>query len=216
MGAMSHIGDIRRDYLAAKTDAHKDHTRKIRVANHFRARYVKEASKVVNSAIKWAWHDGDLDKSQKEYPPVVTVFEVKRLDTQADAAKDIHNHMGALVGQWRETMEKYERMKYGVEATDEFEQSKAETLGRPQAPVVYGFAIMEHNILLIHQDASDSNSAPFVQINLDMDTDNQRQWYAMMIMVTICYARDRLKSLTGMLGFRGDEVNEEGSDDPDR
>jgi hypothetical protein len=136
------------------------------------------------------------------------------MNNQADAIEDIRFEMEKLAYEWRLYMTPLQDQKRQEEIEKNPEKS-AEDIARliPQVPVIFGFAVMEHNVVIVHMDAATKDAVPFLEMNLDMETDNQRQWYTLMIMVTICYARDKLMVLASRLGLA--QVAQNYSSDPD-
>ncbi|KAF3007059.1 hypothetical protein E8E14_003506 [Neopestalotiopsis sp. 37M] len=199
----SRIRDIRNEYMEVQHDLEKDHDDKAEDAKKFRARYIKTLKPALEKAVNWAWVDGDLPRFPT--PETITVFAVAKLHNQAAAIAEIRAKMHAMAARWRELMmdEMNAAIKDDPSITEKY----------PKAPVIYGFAIMEHNVIVVHLDASDENAEPFFQINLDMDTNNQRQWFALMIMVIVCFARDKAMALMGQMKLEPQSESEES--DPD-
>ncbi|KAJ1333541.1 hypothetical protein MN608_03532 [Microdochium nivale] len=61
-----------------------------------------------------------------------------------------------------------------------------------KAPVLFGFVIFKHTLMIVTLDAQDPMSPCNIPISLNMAESNQHQWNALAIMVTICWARDLL------------------------
>ncbi|KAM0814678.1 hypothetical protein AB5N19_00468 [Seiridium cardinale] len=211
----SRIRDIRNEYLEEKDDESKDHIDKAKDAQKFRARYVKTLKSTLEKAVKWAWKDGDLSQFDDLIPPTVTIFDVGRITRQADAVGKIRDTMEQLAQDWRDHLIPVQTQRR-AEETKKNPKAKAETIELlvPKAPVIWGFAIMEHNVLITHLDASREDAVPFFEMNLNMETDNQRQWYAIMILVVICFARDKLMLLANLMNLELPN-HDSSSSDPD-
>ncbi|KXJ92362.1 hypothetical protein Micbo1qcDRAFT_204354 [Microdochium bolleyi] len=61
-----------------------------------------------------------------------------------------------------------------------------------KAPVLFGFVIFKHTLMIVTLDANDPMAPCNIPISLNMAESNQHQWNALAIMVTICWARDLL------------------------
>ncbi|KAI4603676.1 hypothetical protein KJ359_003493 [Pestalotiopsis sp. 9143b] len=181
----SRIRDIRDEYLVEQNDPEKDHIGKREDARKFRARYVKALKPVLEKSIQWAWKDGKLE--QFEMPRTVLVFDVAHTNSQSAAIEGIRKGMDSVATEWRSFMA--EQLKEAANLQIEVDKEAM------VAPVLFGFAIMEHNVIVVHLDASDEKAKPYFHMNLAMDTTNQRQWFALMIMVIVCYARDKAMAL---------------------
>ncbi|KAK6064890.1 hypothetical protein SCUP515_11526 [Seiridium cupressi] len=209
----SRIRDIRNEYLEEKDDESKDHIEKANDAQKFRARYVKTLKSTLEKAVKWAWKDGGLSQFDDLIPPTVTIFDVGRITRQADAVEKIRDTMEQLAQDWRDHLIPVQTQRR-AEETKKNPKAKAETIELlvPKAPVIWGFAIMEHNVLITHLDASRQDAVPFFEMNLNMETDNQRQWYAIMILVVICFARDKLMLLANQMNLEPPKHDSSSSD----
>lgn len=210
----SRVRDIRNEYLEEKDDMSKDHIERSNDEKEFGAKYVKALKPALEKIVKWAWKDGGLNRFDEDLPPTVAVFQVHGVHSQEDAQEEIQDEMEILAKQWRDRLAPLQHL------TREEESKKHPNMKKediecliPKVPTIYGFAIIEHNVVILTQDASNEQAEPFCVLNVNMETDNQRQWYAMMIMVTICYARDRLMLLANQMHLNAPP--EEDSSDPD-
>ncbi|KAI1852493.1 hypothetical protein JX266_002671 [Neoarthrinium moseri] len=164
--------------------------------------YAKKIKPCLTDAIKWAWADGKLTQYGKALPSNIIVFEVTEKDSKKDAKRQIRRRMDEFAARWRSRMEPYVKQK---------EEGTIDNV--PEAPILYGFAIVEHNLYLVHIDPCKPCQRAFFQEYFNMETDNQRQWYTIMIMLVICWARDKLILTATEMGLEA--VPEEVASDPD-
>jgi len=68
----------------------------------------------------------------------------------------------------------------------------ASSTSQTKAPVLFGFVIFKHTLMIVTLDAQDPAAPCNIPISLNMAESNQHQWNALAIMVTICWARDLL------------------------
>lgn len=68
----------------------------------------------------------------------------------------------------------------------------ASPTSQTKAPVLFGFVIYKHTLMIVTLDAQDPAAPCNIPISLNMAESNQHQWNALAIMVTICWARDLL------------------------
>ncbi|KAH8194289.1 hypothetical protein TruAng_011548 [Truncatella angustata] len=196
------VHDIHTEYAEEKMGFSKDYIAKAADAETFRAKYFKAVKKTIDKAIKWAWKDGQIER-WVEFPPSVTVLDVSDMNTLTQTRVDITEKLEALRTRWKMAMDRHQR--------------KSWPQGRiPQSPVIWAFAVMEHNVVLLSLDASNDDALPLAETNMDFCTETQRQWHAALIMVTICFARDRMMALVRHVGPQNlDSPVNQDDDDPD-
>ncbi|KAH7031081.1 uncharacterized protein B0I36DRAFT_349210 [Microdochium trichocladiopsis] len=98
-----------------------------------------------------------------------------------------------------------EELEQQEKEREEEEEQKTPTQAQPQcppptsfsssqtkAPVLFGFVIFKHTLMIVTLDAQDPAAPCNIPISLNMAESNQHQWNALAIMVTICWARDLL------------------------
>ncbi|KAI0132230.1 hypothetical protein BJ170DRAFT_236705 [Xylariales sp. AK1849] len=158
---------------------------------------------VLEAAIEWSLQDGDLVKYGNALPPNIRIIDVTDVESDHAADAQIRDEMKALALEWHDAI-----MALEAEAETE-EDIKA----LPRVPVIYGLAIVEHNVLIVHKDAEDPESAHQIDDRLTMDKEDRQKWNALAIMVTICWARDKLMEIAEKLKLEA--IVEEPESDPD-
>lgn len=194
----SRVRDLRSTQAKAakyktKTEEEKD---AIRTATS--REMVKKLRRVLEDAVNWSQLDGDLIKYGDKLPPNVQILEVSGGESTHD---EIQKAMVNLAEQWCDRMAQLEnKVKSG-------DMEKV-----PQPPVIYGLVIMNHLVIIVSMDGSDPKANCHIPIQMNMVQSNQQQWNALAIMVTICWARDKLMETAKEMQLNEEEDAES---DPD-
>ncbi|KAI1210979.1 uncharacterized protein F4807DRAFT_421105 [Annulohypoxylon truncatum] len=151
-----------RDIRKAKTDATQDEDER-RIVKHIRAR--------VQDALRWAELDGDIAKYSNTLPPNVRLIEMYEADKD-NMHISIQNSMAEMAASWREKLERVPEDQ------------------RPVPPVIFGLVIFKHILFIVTLDSKDPEASCHIPIQVNLSENNQNQWNALAIMVTICWARD--------------------------
>jgi hypothetical protein len=171
----------------------------------FRKKMIKVMRPAIEAAINWAWKDGRLKNYGNALPSNITVFGVVKLGDPDEVWAHIEGKMDALAQRWRKRTSEFE------------EQQKSKTAAGDgkalEPPVIFGFAIVFHKLILVHRNLQKLDATTIIEAVLDMETDNQRQWYSMVIMMTICWARDILMRTAAAMNLEA--AQRESSSDPD-
>lgn len=150
----------------------------------------------------WSRQDGDLVKFGDTLPPNMEILEVKSVDSKRETKAEIRSKMLALAQRWQTRM---------AELEDKVKNGELEKL--PEVPVIYALVIIEHQVLLVHMDASDTDSEHHIRARLIMTAKNYQIWNALAIMVTICWARDKLMETAKEMKLQA--VKQDTDSDPD-
>ncbi|KAI1416718.1 hypothetical protein F5Y13DRAFT_152929 [Hypoxylon sp. FL1857] len=158
---------------------------------------VKQTKKRLMDALLWADLDGGITKHKKSLPSNVKILEIEDPDR---LSMDMHMHiqyeMDGLAARWRESLA-------GVPEQE-----------RPRAPVLFGFVIFRHILLIVTLDADSPGAACHIPCQLNLSERNQHQWNALAIMVTVCWARDLFEKLAKNIP-QIDDSDQHKDSDPD-
>lgn len=174
----------------------------------FRRRIVKVLRPAIEGAISWAWKDGGLTNYGDALPTNIGVFGVAQLDEPDKVWAQIQRRLDAMAQRWRDRVKEFEDRQKGKEVDRGGGHEKAL---RP--PTVFAFAIVFNKLVIVHQNPQAPEPRTIIEAVLDMETDNQRQWYSMIIMMTICWARDILMRTVVAMDLQAEEPSY--SSDPD-
>jgi hypothetical protein len=163
---------------------------------------VKKLRPVLEEAIEWSRQDGDLAKFGDTLPPNLEIIEVKNADSKRETKAEIRSQMLAMAQRWQTRI-----------AELEIKVKSGELEKLPEAPVIYALVIIEHQVLLVHMDASDTTSEHHIQARLIMTAQNFQMWNALAIMVTLCWARDKLMETANEMKLQ--PVKQDTDSDPD-
>ncbi|KAI0009513.1 hypothetical protein F4779DRAFT_368028 [Xylariaceae sp. FL0662B] len=157
---------------------------------------VRQIRRTLEEAIHWAGLDGDTAKYGDQLPPNVGIIQLRDDETSdnPDSEKLIQEQMSALGMEWRHKVKEVPKKE------------------RPKAPVIFGFVIFKHVLFIVTMDADDPDAMCHIPCQLNMAEQNQHQWNALAIMVTICWARDLLVAAASKLPNLTSPVKEESSD----
>ncbi|KAI2637196.1 hypothetical protein GGS26DRAFT_547712 [Hypomontagnella submonticulosa] len=136
----------------------------------------------LESAIRWSEIDGGLGGYKKAISSNVLVMEMdeaKRLDMDTI----IQGEMAATAEVWRLAMNSL----------------PSEELRALAPPVLFGFVIYKHIVFIVTLDSQNPKAACHIPCQLDLSEGTQRQWNALALMVTICWARDSFRNLVDKL-----------------
>ncbi|ORY65063.1 uncharacterized protein BCR38DRAFT_474037 [Pseudomassariella vexata] len=164
---------------------------------------LKKLRHVLEETVHWSRQDGGLGKFGDALLPNILVIEKLHEATTSD---ELLQPMHDLAEQWRA------RMTQLVSKL----ASKSSTDHSPQAPVIYGLLVINHLLYIVSIDASNPQ-ASVGSVNLllktNMGEQKQQQWNALAIMVTVCWARDKLMATAQEMKL--DERDKETESDPD-
>ncbi|KAI0484701.1 hypothetical protein GGR56DRAFT_37372 [Xylariaceae sp. FL0804] len=138
-----------------------------------------QLSKALKQAVAWASEDGDLVRYRDNIPPLINIISLDDQDPKEDpdrSDRKINAEMRESGAQWRNVAS----------------EGAPEGQDAPQAPVIFGFVLLKHIILIVTLDSSNPGARCHVACSLNMSEFNQHQWNALAVMVTICWARDHL------------------------
>ncbi|KAI1763642.1 hypothetical protein GGR53DRAFT_360931 [Hypoxylon sp. FL1150] len=159
--------------------------------------------KEISEALTWAALDGDTEKAEDVLPGNIQILEMHDED-RLEMDLHIQDAMSLKAQRWREIIELIP------------DEAK-----RPPAPALFAFVIYKHLVFIVSLDADNPQAVAHISIQLNLSENNQSQWNALAIMVTVCWARDLYADLIRVLediadGITkkrlGSKANEEDSD----
>ncbi|KAI0387788.1 hypothetical protein F5Y04DRAFT_240986 [Hypomontagnella monticulosa] len=136
----------------------------------------------LGSAIRWSEADGDLEKYKKVINPNVLVIEVHEAK-EPDIDAILQARMASTAELWRLAMNSW----------------PSEELRALAPPVLFGFAIYKHTVFIATLDSQNPKAVCRISCQLDLSEGTQRQWNALALMVTVCWARDCYRNLVDKL-----------------
>ncbi|KAI0171762.1 hypothetical protein GGR52DRAFT_547513 [Hypoxylon sp. FL1284] len=136
--------------------------------------------KELTSALHWAERDADLAQHAAPCPPNTQILEMLDAD-RMEMDLHIQQGMSDRAEEWRELL------------------NSLPEEGRPEAPVLFCFVIYKHIIFIVTLDAANPDAVCHIPIQLNISEENQSQWNALAIMVTVCWARDLMSEMVKKL-----------------
>ena len=149
----------------------------------------KHIDKRLDEALEWATLDGDLFVYDQQLPSITETVNLTEIDKRRDMRRIIDEEMAMTAASWNKALDEW-----------------CSGGSRPDAPVVFGFFIYKHILIIATLNASDPNAKVHIPIQLNMGEKNQHQWNALAIMVTICWARDLMMKKVEEMGLERLEV----------
>ncbi|KAI1329723.1 hypothetical protein F5Y16DRAFT_397065 [Xylariaceae sp. FL0255] len=138
---------------------------------------VNKLKRALKTALDWANEDAGNAKYGDRLLRNVKIIEMrdKFSADEPDSEEKVQTEMSELADRWRDAVAEHDG-------------------GQSQhpLPVIFGFVILRHIILIVTLDAADPEAIIHIPCQLNMAERNQHQWNALAILVTICWARDVL------------------------
>ncbi|KAI8958681.1 hypothetical protein F5Y11DRAFT_335494 [Daldinia sp. FL1419] len=134
-------------------------------------RLIDHINQTLSQALRWAVTDGDIRKYRRDFEPNIVILEMND-ENKSDMDVIIQAEMKKLATWWRDKL------------------ALAPEESRPEAPVLFSFVIFKHIVFIITMNAQNPDAVCHIPCQLNLSEDNQHQWNALAIMVTICWARD--------------------------
>lgn len=193
-----------RDLRIAQGKVARDRTRQQAARDADQARLskaiAKKIHKLLTDAIHWSKVDGGLDVFGDELPPNVAILHVSAGISITEAQAKMDDHMEKLAQIWRDRF-----ASLGPPPS-------SETASPPLEPVLYAFIIMNHLVLIATKNAATPNAPIHIPVRIDMEKPLQQSWNALGLMVTICWARDKLMEAAAALQLDAQDARKEESD----
>lgn len=193
-----------RDLRIAQGRVARDPTKQQAVRDADQARLskaiTKKIHKILTDAIHWSKVDGGLDVFGDQLPPNVAILHVSAVASVSETQAKMDNHMEKLAQSWRDRFASLDS------------QTVPETAPLPLEPVLHAFIIMNHLVLIATKDAATPNAPIHIPVRIDMGKPLQQSWNALGLMVTICWARDKLMEAAAALKLEVRQARKEDSD----
>ncbi|KAF3061772.1 hypothetical protein GL218_04251 [Daldinia childiae] len=181
------VRDLRR---AQKSHLDEQHN------NRCGRRLVNQIKQTLTQALRWSATDGNIRKYRRDFEPNIVILEMND-ENKSDMDVVIQTEMTKLATWWR----------------DKLALVPGEV--RPEAPVLFCFVIFKHIVFIVTMDAQNPDAVCHIPCRLNLSEENQYQWNALAIMVTICWARDLYIDMMDRLLVGVDYDEGKHSSDPD-
>ncbi|KAI0852969.1 hypothetical protein F5Y00DRAFT_258225 [Daldinia vernicosa] len=159
-------------------------------------RLVNHIKQTLAQALRWSVTDGNIRRYRRDFEPNIVILEMND-ENKSDMDVVIQTEMTKLATWWR----------------DKLALVPGEV--RPEAPVLFCFVIFKHIVFIVTMDAENSDAVCHIPCQLNLSEENQYQWNALAIMVTICWARDLYIDMMDRLLVGVDYDEGKHSSDPD-